>query len=174
MKYFVVFVILLASLFSFIPSVHASYVLPYPSYMPGNKLYRISRFIDASKKWWHWGNIASAKYHLGLADKYLVETKTLFEYKQYLLALDALVRSNEHVGQIPAFIEAAKKEGKDMKAQGQIVVEAMDVHNDVLTKLVREVPAEFFWQPEKSSGSSLKIKELLTKSIDLRQKLRSL
>jgi len=62
--------------------IHAEYVLPYPSYMPGNKIYRVSRVVDKIKKYWYFGNIAQIKYHLALADKYLVEAKTLMEYDQ--------------------------------------------------------------------------------------------
>jgi len=76
------------------PQVRAEYVLPYPSAMPGNKLYRIMRIIDELKKPLYFGSITRYKYHLSLADKYLVEAKTLFEYKQYLLAVDALERSD--------------------------------------------------------------------------------
>ena len=90
-------IFLLILFVAFPSSVFADYTLPYPSYMPGNKLYKASRLFDELQKYWHWGNIASVKYRLKIADKYLVEAKVLFEYKQYVLALDALERSDMHI-----------------------------------------------------------------------------
>ena len=120
--------------------VRAEYVLPYPSYLPGNKLYHLSRFWDATKKWWYFGSISSLKYHLQLADKYLVEAKTLFEYKQYLLGRDALLRSNSQFQILPKFITDAAIEGKDIKIWQNLVEEAGAKHIDVMEKLLRELP----------------------------------
>ncbi len=148
----------LAMLFIFFLSVavpaRADYVLPYPSYMPGNKLYRITRIIDVLENYWYFGNIAQQKYHSKLADKYLVEAKTLFEYKQYLLAVDALMRSDAQFRQLPknaAVREEAKK------------------HIETLEELIQTVPPQFSWSPEKAAATQLKLKDLLTASITLRQ-----
>lgn len=158
----------------FIPffSVHADYVLPYPSFMPGNKMYRISRFIDASKQWWHWGSIASIKYHLGLADKYLVEAKTLFEYKQFLLGLDALKRSDVQVQKILPFMGRAQKEGKSMSEFKKTIHDAMGEHQQVLSNIQRIVPETFFWQPEKQPGTNLLLHKRLMESHSLRLKVQ--
>lgn len=129
-------------------AVYADYVLPYPSYMPGHKLYRISRMIDELKNYWYWGSIAQTKYHQGLSDKYLVEAKTLFEYKQYPLALDALKRSDQHFS----------KE----------ISQAYEVHIWVLTKLKAELPITFVWQDEYRKPISLAIAEALKRSIEIR------
>lgn len=149
--------------------VSAGYVLPYPSYMPGNKMYRVSRIIDQAKKFWYWGSIASVKYQLGLADKYLVEAKTLFEYKQYLLAADALIRSDTAFSKIPRFIAKAKEEGKDVSLLEKTVHEAAQTHIQTLDGLKQIVPAEFTWTPEKSLPTRLLLKQLLLESINLRQ-----
>src|SRR3989344_2434627 len=93
MKSMVIFLLV----FVLVSRVEAAYVLPYPSYMPGNKLYTFSRFFDEVGRIWNFGSIASTKYALHLSDKYLVEAKTLFEYQQYLLALDALQRSDRQL-----------------------------------------------------------------------------
>jgi len=143
------------------PYVEAAYVLPYPSYMPGNKLYRISRLIDTINKFWYAGNIAQVKYHLSLSDKYLVEAKTLFEYKQYLLAVDALHRSREEFDAIPFYVAQGKKEGKDMSMFEQIISDATIAHREVLDMLKNQLPKDFYWQPEKSQGTNLSIEKEL-------------
>ncbi len=142
----------------------ATYSLPYPSYMPGNKLYTISRFFDRVRGWWSWGSIATFKYNLSLADKYLVEAKTLFEYKQYLLAVDALRRSDEKVRLLPVSLQAAKNGGKNIELLQSIMNEAMDAHIGVLTDLKVRMPSKFLWQPEKSAPTSLPLGQLLEAS----------
>ncbi len=150
-------------------TAYAEYVLPYPSYMPGNKLYQVSRILDRVKQPFYFGNIGSYKYRLMLTDKYLVEAKTLFEYKQYLLAADALGRSDEQFRGVPAHLTRATQEGKDtmlLRAQFQ---EACDAHVRVLTKLVSSVPKTFTWQPEKVEKTELPIGEMLRDAIKLRK-----
>ena len=132
-------------------SVFATYTLPYPSYMPGNKLYSVSRIIDAVKEYWYWGKLGQAKYHLALADKYLVEAKTLFEYKQYLLAVDGLKRSDEHIKKVPM--------NKD----------AMLSHVEVLNYLLKTLPEQFTWTPEKGAATQLNLHEIIKNSINIRK-----
>lgn len=133
--------------------VFASYVLPYPSYMPGHTLYRISRTVDELKRWWYWGKIASAKYHLALSDKYLVEAKTLFEYKQYLLALDALARSDYQFSQI---------------TPSPVPGDARNAHREVLIELAGKLPSSFEWQDEHKAPMHLNIAGALTHSLQVR------
>jgi len=133
--------------------VHAEYVLPYPSFMPGNKLYNITRAIDKIENYWYFGTIAQTKYHLKLSDKYLVEAKTLFEYKQYLLATDALARSDLEFKALP---------------KSKIVARAAQKHRQVLESLLLTVPPEFVWTPEKSSAIPLDLYGILSHSITLR------
>jgi len=150
---------------------YAEYVLPYPSYLPGNTLYRISRIIDRAKNYWYWGTIAQIKYHIGLSDKYLVEAKTLFEYKQYLLATDALQRSDTEISGLSTQIRVGIREGKDMSSQKSILSDAMQVHITTLKLMKKQLPSEFQWTPEKVAPTNLSIGLLLDTSIGLRQKL---
>jgi hypothetical protein len=161
--------ILLFFLFLLPPSIHAAYVLPYPSFMPGSKLYTISTMIDTVQWYWHFGSIAKIKYHMALSDKYLVEAKTLFEYKQYLLATQALMRSNEQFERIHVFLKQAQQEGKDVEIWRQLVAEESLVHQEVLTVLQSDVPVDFLWQPEKQEATQLSLGELIEKSISIRR-----
>ena len=157
-------------IFSIFPSsVYADYVLPYPSYMPGNKLYKPSRLLDAIQVFWYWGNIASAKYHLRLADKYLVEAKTLFEYRQYLLGVEALRRSDKQIPYIKQYLGLAEKEGKDIDHLRTLMVSGMDAHIKTLERLLGELPSDYQWVPEKQSPTSINFTQLLQEAIAARR-----
>ena len=91
-----------------------------------------------------------------MADKYLVEAKTLFEYEQYLLATHALDKSNFHWQKIDA---SQKKE---------VFQTAASKHQEVLSNLARELPEEILWQPEKQAAEKLEINKLLKKSLEIR------
>ena len=129
--------------------VYAEYVLPYPSYMPGHKLYKVSRILDDLKQYWYWGTIAQSKYHQGLSDKYLIEAKTLFEYKQYPLALDALRRSDQYF----------QKNTPDA---------AREAHTRALTLLNAQLPESFVWQDERRPPIALDLLGALNRSIAIR------
>lgn len=145
--------------------VHASYVLPYPSFMPGNKAYKISRLLDTISAYWYRGNIAQVKYHLGLSDKYLVESKTLFEYKQYLLGMDALERSTKEFQTVPIYIKNGIAEGKDMKGFQNTITNAAIEHIRVLDEMKKGSPEEFRWTPEKASPSDLSLHNTIDKAV---------
>ena len=150
-----------------VPDVHASYVLPYPSYMPGHPLYRVSRIVDQTSAWWHWGTIASISYHLGLSDKYLVEAKTLFEYKQYPLALAALDRSTYEFGKLPPRIDQLEGEGK---ADTPLVIQvsaAAEAHLSLLQTLRESVPQVYEWESE-SHVQTLRISDHIEEAIETR------
>ena len=167
MKKFIVICILLYSFF--IPQiVFAKYVLPYPSYMPGNKLYTISKVWETLESWWYWGAIGQTKYHMMLADKYLVEAKTLFEYKQYMLAINALQKSDEHILQVPKSIILGERQGKDMTQFSSLFTQEQDVHRVVLVALQTELPKTFIWTPEKAIPTTLDINGVLSRAIILR------
>jgi hypothetical protein len=151
--------------------VHAAYVLPYPSYMPGNKLYSVSRILDRAKAYWYWGNIAQFRYHLGLSDKHLVEAKTLMEYRQYLLGVAALKRSDTEFEMISGYLSLAKREGKDIGVLKRTALEASEAHISVIERLVTETPVSFTWTPEKASSSELQLHSLLTDSLRIREKV---
>jgi hypothetical protein len=170
-KTFIICLLFIAFCLLFIPSVRADYVLPYPSYMPGNKMYHVMRIIDQLKRYWYWGNIAQVKYHQGLGDKYLVEAKTLFEYKQYLLATDALARSDSQVAVIMPFIDKARQQGIDPKLLITSVAEEMSVHLSVLEVMKTQLPKEFVWTPEKAKATDLQIGTMLENSFALREKI---
>ncbi len=170
-KKYIAILIICCALF-IAPVVHADYVLPYPSYMPGNKIYKITRVVDKLKAYWYFGNLAQAKYHLSLSDKYLVEAKTLFEYKQYLLASDALLRSDNEFVQITQYIRNASARGVDMTEFNKILYEASITHEKILESLILITPSEFTWAPEKSEATSLAIHDLIMRSSESRQKIR--
>lgn len=153
--------------------INASYVLPYPSAMPGNKLYTLERFFDTVKKYWCFGSIASYKYELGLADKYLVEAKTLFEYKQFLLAADALKRSDIHVEKLPSLVFSIEKEGKDTHMIQQNISQAMEEHIRVLYRIKEEVPESFEWNPEKGNKEDLQLHTMIQNAMLLRRNIQA-
>ncbi len=151
--------------------VYASYMLPYPSYMPGNTLYRLSRVLDKVKVYWSFGSIAQAKTYMSLSDKYLVEAKTLFEYQQYLLGADALMRSNIAYEQIPIYIQQGRNERKDMSGVIDMLTAQNVVHNSVLSQMAQDVPKEFLWTPEKTNATKLPLFESITGAIHIRQSI---
>ena len=148
--------------------VYADYVLPYPSAMPGNKVYKITRILDTLKKYWYFGNIAQTKYHLELTDKYLVEAKTLMEYNQYLLGSDALLRSDDEFTKLPGYIRQAKEEKKDISLLKSAVKGASDKHIEVLEALLQIVPNQFTWTPEKAQATDLKLRDMIERSLKIR------
>lgn len=170
----IIFVFLLSLVFNHASLIYASeYVLPYPSYMPGNKLYKVTRSIDNLRRFWYFGNIAQFKYHLGLSDKYLVEAKTLMEYGQYLLGVDALERSDNEFMVLPDYLTRAKREGVDVSKLAGIVSEAAIKHESVLAGLSTIIPETFTWSPEKAASTDLQLGRLLHTSLDLRISIAS-
>jgi len=174
MKRFFFCIMCLFVLGSFTPAVQASYLLPYPSFMPGNRLYRVSRILDQLKVYWYWGNIAQFKYHLNLADKYLVEASTLFNYRQYLLGIKALAESDHEINKLPETLSRAKKEHKDTLNLVFLLQEAMLEHERILYELEKDLPQEFLWQPEKESPTLLPLASLLMQSRNLRVSVRGI
>lgn len=149
--------------------VYADYVLPYPSFMPGNKLYQASKIIDILKRYWYWGNIGQFTYRLQLADKYLVEAKTLFEYKQYLLGYGVLQSSNDNFKSLPGLASQIASQGKDNRKYLSVMHEAARAHIAVLTGMKLAVPDIFNWQPEKANSQMLKIGNLINESVLIRE-----
>jgi hypothetical protein len=147
----------------------ADYILPYPSVMPGNKLYTLVRVFDEMKKWWYWGNIAKVKYYQALSDKNLVEAKVLFEYKQYLLGHEALVRSTSAFLEIPQYIAAAKRAGKNSQPLEALYQSQAQTHIEVLQNLAGQIPSDFTWVPERGTPTALPLGEDITRAIQTRQ-----
>lgn len=173
LKVFGSFIVFFAIL-SIPQSVIAAYVLPYPSYMPGHKLYRVARFMDEVKRFWYWGSLSSYRYYQAQSDKALVEAKTLFEYNQYLLGVEALQRSNRAAKEQNTYLLRAEKEGKDMHQVRQTVSEAMSEHEGLLKKLMEELPPEFVWQPEKHPLQLISLREDLKRAITIRKDVAAL
>jgi hypothetical protein len=171
-------IVCIALIVTFITShemiVRAEYVLPYPSFMPGNKIYKITHIVDQLKRFWYWGNIAQIKYHLGLSDKYLVEAKTLMEYNQYLLATEAMNRSDSEFRQLPKYVLGAKAEHVDITDLKKLISEAAMKHKETLSKLILTAPKEFTWTPEKAKPTELKPQGLLNDSINIRNSVVSI
>lgn len=172
-KAVIIILLILNTLYLIPDTVYADYVLPYPSYMPGNKLYRVSRIADTLKQYWYFGSIASFRYHLELADKYLVEAKTLFEYKQYVLAIDALKRSDREIVVLPLWIAKAKSEGKDASGLVEKGQNATLKHQEMLNMLIGILPEEYLWEPEKAQAIPLAIKSHLLEAAALREETRN-
>ncbi len=172
-KYFLNSVLIIAYFLLTHPlQVYAEYMLPYPSTMPGNKIYKISRVLDSLKAYWYVGDIAQVKYHLMLSDKYLVESKTLFEYKQYLLARDALKRSDVHFTALKEALVHIKQSGKNVTESSRTVSEAADAHIQVLNTLQNVMPEVFDWIPEKGEKTHISITELLSNAKQIRMSVR--
>lgn len=150
-------------------SADSTYVLPYPSSMPGSLLYKIHLVKEKLMKYWYFGNFGQFEYNLKLSDKYLVEAKTLFDYKQYLLAYQALQKSDVYFKNIPQYLDKAKKENKNTKRKQNILKEAGKRHMEELNDISLKVPSSFIWKPEKSSPINLNIKDAIQNSIGIRK-----
>lgn len=148
----------------------SNYVLPYPSAMPGSNFYKIRLLYEKIEQYWYFGSFGQFKYHLKLSDKYLVEAKTLFEYKQYLLAYNSLRKSNGYFKYINIYLSKAKEENKNIEQKQNILNEASLKHIETLNIIQRQTPKKFTWQPERGSSTPLDIQDLMEESISLRQK----
>lgn len=168
-----IFIVLAVSFFLIITAKSlavSDYVLPYPSSMPGSLLYKPHLLLETILKYWYFGTFGQFTYNLRQSDKYLVESKTLFEYQQYLLGFKSLQKSDSFFNQTLPYLQKAKAEGKDISQNRAILSSAAEKHIEVLTNLEKEVPEKFNWQPEKSAASELNLKSAINTSIKLRQK----
>lgn len=169
-----IFLFIIAILFFLLlirTSVYAKsdYVLPYPSFMPGSLFYNAHLFLETLMEYWYFGNFGQFIYNLKQSDKYLVEAKILFEYSQYLLGEQALVKSNSYFIKARPFLEKAKNEGKDVSEKKQLLDSAAQKHKEVLRHLLTIVPETFIWQPERSSLVRLNLSEVTKRSIKIRE-----
>lgn len=155
------------------PKVFAqsNYVLPYPSAMPGSSSYKVHLIIEKIEEYWYFGNLAQFTYNLKISDKYLVEAKTLFEYKQYLLGYKALQKSNFYFQNTKPFLTRAKSEGKDTGEKEKILKNAALKHQEVLQNIKLTVPDVFTWTPEKDHPTKLYLRNSIEESISLRKKI---
>ncbi len=154
--------------FSNISLAESNYVLPYPSGMPGSKLYTIKLIWEKISKFWYFGDLGQFKYNLKYSDKYLVEAKTLFEYRQYLLGISALKKSDSYFLKTIHYIKADQK--KDISHNKLFLKEAEIKHREVLRSL-EEIPKTFNWEPEKSSSIFLDLAKSIDSAINIRKRV---
>ncbi|MDE2591048.1 MAG: hypothetical protein KGL95_15430 [Patescibacteria group bacterium] len=171
MKKQVILLFLLSLLFVQPVYADSPYVLPYPSSMPGTIFYKIHRVWEELEKYWYFGNFGQFQYNLMESDKYLVQARTLFEYKQYLLATQALVQSDNFFIKTQPFLNKAKSVGENITEKEILLHQAAQKHIEVLTDLLSIVPKVFVWIPEKSAASTLHIDNQIQTSISLRKSL---
>ncbi|EKD86801.1 MAG: hypothetical protein ACD_37C00140G0004 [uncultured bacterium] len=147
----------------------SEYVLPYPSSMPGSKFYFIHQIYEKAEAYWYFGDLARYHYNLKYSDKYLVESKTLFEYKQYLLANVALEKSNLYFRKTRESLAKASSNKKPVKEKEEILKNASLKHEEVLNQILQVVPEEFDWQPEKDKPTKIYIQKEIEESIRIRK-----
>lgn len=166
---FVLLFFLLFKLFTFQVIAESSYVLPYPSAMPGNIFYKINIFKNNIFKFWYFGDFGKLNYNLKESDKYLVEAKTLFDYKQYLLGHKALVSSDIYFKNIKQFLVLGKNNGKNISGKEKIFKEAAEKHIEELRKIKNNIPESILWTPEKEKPTKLFLWESIDESVAIRQ-----
>ena len=137
--------------------------------MPGGISYKIHLLYENVSKYWYFGDFGQFDYNLKMADKYLVEAKTLFEYKQYLLGYKALQKSDSYFVNIMPNLAKAEKNGKNALKKKAVLRKASQKHIEVLEKMELETPDTFIWQPEKALPTNLYLKRDIEKSIDIRR-----
>lgn len=150
-------------------TVYASdYVLPYPSFMPGHKLYAVRQLLEKVQELWYFGDMSRVKYHQQMADKYLVEAETLFNYNQALLASFALQKSNSHFAEAVLYERNVVYDHKDKGEQKQKLKQAGEKHKEILESLTQKLPKEIVWTEEKKQPETIPIESLLKQSSVIR------
>lgn len=162
---------ILLFVFVFSSPAHASYTLPYPGIMPGNRLYVIGELFDKLKGFLAFGDFASFSHTLSQSDKYLVEAKTLFEYKQYLLGAYSLEKSNKQIILAREALDNAKDQKKDISEKEKILSSAIQKHNLILKELKSKLPDEFKWVDEDSPPVQININSDIQTAINVRSNL---
>lgn len=147
----------------------SDYVLPYPSFMPGSTFYKLHLIIEEMQKYWYFGNFGTFLYNVKQADKYLVEAKTLFEYKQYLLGSKALEKSDIYFVRASQHLNKAKIEGREIAQKQNMFRNALLRHKEVLQELKKKIPERFVWQPEKEDSTALLLWSIIDSSIRTRE-----
>jgi len=146
----------------------ADYVLPYPSYMPGSRLYHVSEWWDILGQYWNFGDIAGMKYERAMSDKYLIQAQVLFEYGQYKFAIEALDNSDKHFSKaLVHSIELSYKK-KDDGTQLSILKDQAQKHIEALDTLAEKTPDTVTWNDERTETENLPISMLFAKSKILR------
>ena len=171
MKLFGVAVFFLIFFFAMVGSVFAqsNYVLPYPSSMPGSLLYKSHLIHENFSRYWYFGDFGQFDYNLKMSDKYLVEAKTLFEYKQYFLGDKALRKSDFYFSNIRPNLIKAEKDNKDIVQKKSVLKEAARKHIEILIEMEIDTPDIFNWEPEKVLSTDLYLKRDIENAINIRK-----
>lgn len=171
MRYLLCLIIIIILFFTPRTYIYAEsgYVLPYPSSMPGSFAYKFHIVYENLSSYWYFGNFGHFEYSLKMADKYLVEAKTLFDYKQYLLGLKSLGKSNYYFKDILPSLKKAEGEGKNISQKRSVLKEAALKHIEYLENIDLDTPDIFIWEPEKSSPTTLFLKKTFMDSINIRK-----
>lgn len=169
-KFFLVFLFCLIT-FSFpLPSfATSSYVLPYPSTMPGGINYKLHLVWEKIMHYWYFGDFGQFTYSLNESDKYVVEAKTLFEYNQFLLGYSALKKSNDYFVKTLPNLQNASLHGKNIEENKNLLHQAALKHIEILNKMILDTPSTVYWNPEKTKPTTLPIKDVIQKAIQIRQ-----
>lgn len=171
-KFFYVLLFLLLYSYLSLDVVYAesSYVLPYPSYMPGSSFYKVHILFEKLSSYWYFGAYGGFKYSLRLSDKYLVEAKTLLEYKQYLLAHKALKKSDYYFGKISQSLMKTQKKDRNITQKQNLFKEAVLRHIEVLQAIKTQIPDNIVWRPEKENPTIIDLGSAINNSIKEREK----
>lgn len=161
--------LLIIPLTTFPVFAQSDYVLPYPSSMPGNVFYKVNLVKEKLMKYWYFGSFGKFDYNLKQSDKYLVEAKTLFEYKQYLLGFKALQKSNTYFNNIPQYLTKAKRENKNIVQRQNILKSASLKHIEMLNFIETITPDNFVWNPEKEVSTDLNLEKTIDEAIRIRK-----
>jgi hypothetical protein len=137
--------------------------------MPGSIFYNLNLIQDELLRFWYFGDFGQFKYNLSQSDKYLVEAKILFEYKQYLLAHKALQKSDSYFVKIMPYLIRANKEKKNIVLKRTILKDASEIHIELLEKMRTLTPETFVWEPEKARTTTLYMKKTIENSIKIRK-----
>lgn len=172
MRAFRIFLIII--LFLLLPHAsfaQSSYVLPYPSAMPGGLYYKIHLIYEKISRYWYFGDFGQFNYGLKMADKYLVEAKTLFEYKQYLLGYKALKKSDLYFPETLTSLNKAKNNNKNISQKKVILKEAALKHVEILKRIGVDIPSVVNWQPEKELPTELNMERAIEEAINIRKEV---
>lgn len=151
------FILFLLFVFPRVSLASSDYVLPYPSAMPGSKLYFLHKIEEKISKYWYFGDYGSFTYNRHFADKYLVEAKTLFEYRQYVLALQSLSMSNHYFKKMQSSLENTPHTKYGREEKKALMKNVAEKHLEVLQMLGLNLPNDFIWKDENMSARILDI-----------------
>lgn len=136
--------------------------------MPGNFLYQPRLILSKFSSLIHFGDFGKFNYNLSESDHYLVEAKTLFEYKQYLLGLRALEKSDYYFIKTAPNLESAKNNNKNISSRKEILKLGALKHIEIINRLKSDLPENFIWTPEKTESTVINFNKVLESSIKIR------